>query len=91
VLYGDADVALLPAGADGFTGRVLALKGGWPSFQTEILTPPELPALPTADDVARHQRLAALHAHFSGQELEIEAPRIVPTVKRAAAKKSSGC
>ncbi len=94
VLYGQKDVAELPAGARAFQGEVAVLAGGYEAFKTGFLTAPAPPAEATPVLVAEYRLRNALYQRFTGVR---SAPEPVQVEMKTAAggaaapKKGGGC
>jgi rhodanese-related sulfurtransferase len=93
VVYGSVDAVPLPEGIARWGGRVLVLRGGFRSWQADVLTPPAAPAAATPELLAELRLKGALHSRFTGAAA---ATPVLTTVKPKAAaapapKKGGGC
>ncbi|MCK6502049.1 YeeE/YedE family protein [Myxococcota bacterium] len=91
VLYGEGDLAGLPAAAERWPGEVAVLRGGWAAFQASVLTAPVPPAEATPEAVERYRHLAALHGQLTGSKAPPPPVVAKPTAVARAVKKGGGC
>ncbi|MCB9521750.1 MAG: YeeE/YedE family protein [Myxococcales bacterium] len=90
VVYGAAGQAV-PAEARRFTGRLLALDGGFAAFHGRYLTRPVLNAAASASERADWTKRNALYAHFTGSAAAKAPPAPPRKVITRAVKKGGGC
>jgi rhodanese-related sulfurtransferase len=94
VLYGQKDLAAIPAGARKFGGKVAVLQGGYEAFQEGYLQKPAPPTEATPVLVAEYRLKNALYQRFTGVRSAPEPVKveIKATAGAAAApKKGGGC
>jgi hypothetical protein len=94
VLYGQKNLAAVPAGARNFGGKVAVLQGGYEAFQEGYLQKPAPPAEATPVLVAEYRLKNALYQRFTGVRSAPEPVKveIKATAGAAAApKKGGGC
>jgi len=94
VLVGAGDMAP-PEGARRFKGDVAVLSGGYPAFESGILSVAPAPADASPAVLADWRLRSALGAYFSGAKVQAPPPATRPVVAPvhddAPAKKGGGC
>ena len=92
VVYTEDGKKSLPQDLFKFTGRIVALKGGYEAWRTTVIGKPEqaYQDFLNASDSGRRNMIAALHSYFTGAKVEAQVESAKPGVIIVKPKKKSG-